>query len=61
MDKIIPIWSEVWVSLLSFGVLFLLMWKLALPPITNMLDERAEKIKDSLEKAEETRSRPSGC
>ncbi|HEY5517131.1 MAG TPA: F0F1 ATP synthase subunit B [Coriobacteriia bacterium] len=55
MDKIIPIWSEVWVSLLSFGVLFLLMWKLALPPITNMLDERAEKIKDSLEKAEETR------
>jgi len=55
MDKIIPIWSEVWVSLLSFGVLFLLMWKLALPPITNMLDERAETIKSSLEKAEETR------
>jgi F-type H+-transporting ATPase subunit b len=55
MDKIIPIWSEVWVSLLSFGVLFLLMWKFALPPITGMLDERAEKIKDSLEKAEETR------
>jgi F-type H+-transporting ATPase subunit b len=55
MDKIIPIWSEVWVSLLSFAVLFVVMWKVALPPITNMLDERADKIKDSLEKAEETR------
>ena len=40
---------------MSFGVLFVLMWKFALPPITKMLDERAEKIKDSLEKAEETR------
>lgn len=55
MDKIIPLTSELLVSLVSFGVLFLLMWKFALPPITNMLDERAAKIKDSLEKAEETR------
>ena len=55
MDKIIPLTSELLVSLVSFGVLFVLMWKFALPPITKMLDERAEKIKDSLEKAEETR------
>jgi F-type H+-transporting ATPase subunit b len=55
MDKIIPLTSELLVSLVSFGVLFLLMWKFALPPITKMLDERAAKIKDSLEKAEETR------
>jgi F-type H+-transporting ATPase subunit b len=55
MDKIIPLSSEVLVALVSFGVLFVLMWKFALPPITKMLDERAEKIKDSLEKAEETR------
>ncbi len=31
------------------------MWKFALPPITNMLDERAAKIRDSLERAEQTR------
>jgi len=55
MDKIIPLTSELLVSLVSFAVLFVVMWKFALPPITNMLDERAEKIKDSLEKAEETR------
>ena len=55
MDKIIPLTSELLVLLVSFGVLFVLMWKFALPPITKMLDERAAKIKDSLEKAEETR------
>jgi F-type H+-transporting ATPase subunit b len=55
MDKIIPLTSELVVSLVSFGVLFVLMWKFALPPITNMLDERAARIKDSLEKAEQTR------
>ncbi len=55
MDKIIPLTSELVVSLVSFGVLFVIMWKFALPPITNMLDERAARIKDSLEKAEQTR------
>ena len=55
MQAIIPLTAELLVSLVSFGVLFLLLWKFALPPITRMLDERAAKIKDSLEKAEETR------
>jgi len=55
MDKIIPLTAELLVSLVSFGVLFVVMWKFALPPITKMLDERADKIKESLEKAEDTR------
>lgn len=55
MDKIIPVTSELVVALISFAVLFVAMWKFALPPITKMLDERAETIKGSLEKAEETR------
>jgi F-type H+-transporting ATPase subunit b len=55
MQAIIPLTAELLVSLVSFGVLFILLWKFALPPITRMLDERAAKIKDSLEKAEETR------
>lgn len=55
MDKIIPYTSELLVSIVSFAVLFVVMWKFALPPITKMLDERAETIKSSLEKAEETR------
>jgi F-type H+-transporting ATPase subunit b len=55
MDKIIPLTSELLVSLVSFAVLFVVMWKFALPPITKMLDERADKIRESLQKAEETR------
>jgi F-type H+-transporting ATPase subunit b len=55
MDKIIPLTSELVVSLVSFAVLFVILWKFALPPITKMLDERAAKIKESLEKAEQTR------
>jgi F-type H+-transporting ATPase subunit b len=55
MDQIIPLTAEVAVSAVSFLVLLVIMWKFALPPITNMLDERAAKIKDSLEMAEQTR------
>lgn len=55
MEAIIPFTSELVVSLVSFLVLFVAMWKFALPPITKMLDERANKIAESLEKAEETR------
>jgi F-type H+-transporting ATPase subunit b len=47
--------SEVIVSAISFLVLFVLLWKFALPPLMKMLDERSQKIRDSLEKAEETR------
>jgi len=55
MQAIIPYTSELLVSLVSFGVLFVILWKFALPPITGMLDERAAKIRESLEKAEQTR------
>jgi F-type H+-transporting ATPase subunit b len=47
--------SEVIVSFVSFAVLFFLLWKFAFPPLTKMLDERSERIRISLEKAEETR------
>jgi len=55
MEAIIPLTTEVLISAVSFLVLFLLMWKFALPPITKMLDERAAKIRESLERAEETK------
>lgn len=55
MEAIIPKFAEIWPSLIAFLVLFVVLWKFALPPITNMLDQRAETIRESLEKAEETR------
>lgn len=55
MDKIIPLGVELYVNLAAFVVLFVLLAKFAFPPITKMLDERAEKIRESLEKAESTK------
>jgi F-type H+-transporting ATPase subunit b len=55
MEAIIPLTTEVLISAVSFAVLFVLMWKFALPPITKMLDDRAVRIRESLERAEETK------
>jgi F-type H+-transporting ATPase subunit b len=55
VEKIIPLGVELYVNLAAFAVLFVLLWKFAFPPITKMLDQRAENIRESLEKAEETR------
>jgi F-type H+-transporting ATPase subunit b len=55
VEKILPLGVELYVNIAAFAVLFLLLWKFAFPPITKMLDQRAETIRESLEKAEETR------
>ncbi len=55
MEALIPKVPEIFVALTSFLVLFIILGKFAFPPVTKMLDERAEKIRESLEKAEETR------
>jgi F-type H+-transporting ATPase subunit b len=55
MQLILPQFPEVIVSLISFLVLFGVLAKFAFPAINKMLDDRAAKIKDSLEKAEQTR------
>ncbi|MBF4508966.1 MAG: F0F1 ATP synthase subunit B [Aeromicrobium sp.] len=55
MDIIIPQTVEVVVNVVAFLVLFVLLAKFAFPPITKMLDERANRIRESLEKAEDTR------
>jgi len=43
-------------ELLSFGVLLFLLYKYAFPGILGMLEERENKIKDSLDQAERHRS-----
>jgi F-type H+-transporting ATPase subunit b len=55
VEKIIPLGVELYVNLVAFAVLFVLLWKFAFPPITKMLDQRAETIRESLEKSESTR------
>ncbi len=39
-------------QIVSFGILFVLLYLVAFRPITRMLDQRAAKIKDGLEQAE---------
>jgi F-type H+-transporting ATPase subunit b len=55
VEKILPLGVELYVNIVAFAVLFVLLWKFAFPPITKMLDQRAETIRESLEKSEETR------
>lgn len=55
MELIIPNTTEMWVNVVAFIVLFIVLAKFAFPPVTKMLDERASKIRESLEKAEDTK------
>jgi F-type H+-transporting ATPase subunit b len=55
MEVLLPKVPEIFVSLISFLVLFFVLARFAFPPITNMLDKRAETIRESLDRAEETR------
>ena len=42
-------------SVISFGLLLLLMKRYALPPILEMLEEREKKIRDNLDRAEQAK------
>ena len=55
MEVILPKFAEMWPSAIAFVLMFVLLWKFAFPPITAMLDKRADTIRESLEKAEDTR------
>ena len=48
--------SLIFWEILSFGILFFLLYKYAFPSLLGMLEEREKKIKDSLDQAERHRS-----
>ncbi|MEL0107154.1 MAG: F0F1 ATP synthase subunit B' [Rhodospirillaceae bacterium] len=39
--------------LVTFGILFLVMWRVALPRVADVLEARQERMSDNLERAEE--------
>lgn len=41
---------------LNFGILLFILWRFVLPPIQRMLDERRQRIQESLEAAERMRA-----
>lgn len=56
MDQIgINGWQLI-IQLISFIVFIGLLWKFAVGPITSMLDERQDKIRESMEAAERTQA-----
>ena len=55
-NPILPEMKEVIWFTLAFFILFILMKKFALPPVQKAMDQRAEKIRDNLEEAEQVRN-----
>ena len=55
LGAVYPNPADIWPTWVAFLILFFVLYKFALPSITGMLDKRAETIKESLEKAEETK------
>lgn len=55
MDVIKPMLPEVFYAAAAFAVLFVVLAKFAFPPIVGMLEKRESTIRESIEKAEETR------
>jgi F-type H+-transporting ATPase subunit b len=52
MESIIPKLAEFLPALISFSIVFFVLSKFAWPAISQMLDQRADSIRDSLERAE---------
>lgn len=55
MQAIIPNLAELIPAIISFAIVFFVLSKFAWPAISEMLDKRAESIRDGLERAEAAR------
>jgi F-type H+-transporting ATPase subunit b len=55
MESVIPKLAEIWPTVISFVILFVILWRFAFPPIVAMLEKRSATIEESLTKAEQTR------
>jgi F-type H+-transporting ATPase subunit b len=59
-NPILPSSNELFWGALSFVVLLVLLWKFAYPGIKKGMDDRAEKIRTSLDEAEQVRGEAQG-
>ncbi|WP_236239933.1 F0F1 ATP synthase subunit B [Streptomyces sp. CC228A] len=49
---LLPVWPEILIGLIAFGIVFVIFAKKLLPTINKALEERREAIEGSMEKAE---------
>ncbi len=54
-DIILPKVGELFWGFIAFAVLFILLWKFALPPLKKMIETRTATIEGDLKKAEEAK------
>ncbi|MBE0476175.1 MAG: F0F1 ATP synthase subunit B [Coriobacteriia bacterium] len=54
-SAVLPSLTEIWPTLVAFVILFIVLSRFAFPPIMKMMEKRADTIRDSLERAEETK------
>ena len=59
-NPILPAKNEMIWGVLSFGILFVVLWKVALPPITKTMAARTERIRSDLASAEAARGEAEG-
>jgi F-type H+-transporting ATPase subunit b len=52
-NPLVPSWTEVIWGGIAFLIIFVALWKMMLPRISAVLEERTEKIEGGLQKAEE--------
>jgi len=50
-NPLVPNWTEVIVGAIGFFIVFFALWKVLLPRIMTILEERTEKIEGGLEQA----------
>lgn len=55
LGSVYPNPADIWPTWVAFLILFFLLYKFAFPLILGMIDKRTERIRESLEKAEETK------
>lgn len=53
LEQIDTFLSQIVWLVITFGLLYLVMWKSALPRITDLMQERQERIDDDLQRAED--------
>jgi F-type H+-transporting ATPase subunit b len=59
-NPILPERNEIIWGGLAFLVLFVVLWRFALPPIRSMVQQREDRIRDDLERAEQARVEAEG-
>ena len=55
-NPLVPNLTELIVGIVTFGIIFFVLWKALLPRLNQTLEERTDKIEGGLQRAEETQA-----